>query len=66
MDLKQALKSNEKLFKDKLGMEEDYKKVSTAAGQLQQEVHVLEEEVKEMKVKVELDNDEKEKAQIAH
>ena len=66
MDLKQALKSNEKLFKDKLGMEEDYKKVSTAAGQLQQEVHVLEEEVKDMKVKVELDNDEKEKAQIAH
>ena len=66
LDLKQALKSNEKHVKDRLGMEEDYQKVPSAAGGLQQKVHVLEEELKEMKVKVKLDNDEKEKALIAY
>ena len=66
LDLKQALKSNEKLVKDKLGMEEDYKKVTSTAGHLQEKVYALEEEVKEMKLKVELDNEEKEKALFAN
>ena len=65
IDLKSALKSNEKLLKDRLNVEEDYKKVTAAAGHLQQKVHTLEEEVKEMKLKSDLDSKEKEKAQIA-
>ena len=46
-------------------MEEDYQKVTSTAGHLQQKVYTLEEEVKEMNMKVELDNEEKEKALIA-
>ena len=64
LDLKQALKSNEKFIKENQGIKEDYTKVTKVAGQLQQRVYTLEEEVKEMKLKVELDHNEKEKALI--
>ena len=46
-------------------MEEDYQKVTSTAGHLQEKVYALEEEVKEMRLKVDLDNEEKEKALIA-
>ena len=64
LDLKSALKSNEKLVKDQLGVKEDYQKVTHVAGELQNRVHNLEEEIKEMKVKMELDIQAKDKAEI--
>lgn len=65
LDLKSAQKSNEKLVKDQLIMKEDYEKVAQAAGALQGRVHNLEEEVKEMMLKMELDIKAKDKAEIA-
>ena len=64
LDLKSAQKSNERLVKEKLGVQEDYTKVAAAAGHLQQRVHTLEEEIKELKIKADLDKDEKERAEI--
>ena len=64
LDLKSALKANEKLVKDQLGVKEDYQKVTLVAGELQNRVHNLEEEIKEMKVKMELDIQAKDKAEI--
>ena len=64
LDLKLAQKSNESLLKEMLGLQEDYKKVSSAAGHLQQKVHTQEEEIKELKIKIDLDVDEKEEAKI--
>ena len=55
LDLKSALKSNEKLVKDQLGVQEDYQKVTQVAGELQSTVHNFEEEITEMKVKMNLD-----------
>ena len=65
LDLKSAQRSNEKLIKDQISMQEDYHKVSKAAGALQSRVHILEEEVSEMKLKMELDIKAKDKAEIA-
>ena len=65
LDLKSAQKSNERLVKEKFGVQEDYVKVAAAASQLQLRVHTLEEENKELKIKADLDNDEKEKLEIA-
>ena len=64
IDLKQVHKANEKLLKEKLITEEDYQKVATAAGELQTRVHNLEEEIKEIKLKADLDNEEKEKVKF--
>ena len=64
MDLKSALKSNEKFIKENLGVKEDYQKVSEVAGELQGKVHNLQEEVKEIKLKIELDIKAKDKAEI--
>ena len=64
MDLKSALKANEKLIKEQLGVKEDYEKVAKVAGELQAKVHTLEEEVKEMKIKTELDIKAKDVAEI--
>ena len=47
-------------------MEEDYQRVTAAAGHLQQKVHNLEEEIREMKLKADIDNTEKEKAEIKY
>ena len=64
LDLKSALKSDEKLIKDQLGVKEDYQKVSQVAGELQGKVHNLQEEVKEMKLKIELAVKAKDQAEI--
>ena len=50
MDLKSALKANEKIIKEQLGIKEDYEKVTKVAGALQARVHTLEEEMTEMKI----------------
>ena len=61
---KSALKSNEKLIKDQLGIKLDYQKVAKVAGELQGNVHNLQEEVKEMKLKIDLDVKSKVKAEV--
>ena len=65
LDLLQAQTRNEKLVKEKLGIQEDYASVAKAAGHLQQKVHTLEEELKELKLKSDLDMEEKDKSDIA-
>ena len=62
LDLKSALKANEKLIKEKLFVQEDYDKCARAAGHLQERVHTLGEEVKEVNQRSELDKKEKEQA----
>ena len=65
LDLKSALKANEKLIKEKLNIQEDYGKCTVAAGHLQDRVHTLEEEIKEVKLTSELDKREKEQSDNA-
>ena len=64
LDLKSAQKSNEKIVKEQLNFQEDYQKVTKVAVEPQNQVHNLEEEVKEMKVKMDLDIKAKDKAEI--
>ena len=62
MDLKAVEKAKDKLIKDKLHAEEDYKECAHVTGHLQEKVYRLEEEVKTLKSKSKLDEDEKNEA----
>ena len=53
-----------KIVKEQLTFQEDYKKVTKVAGVLQNQVHNLKEEVKEMKIKMDLDIKAKDKAEF--